>query len=65
MGLLEFFGTLFTVFFDVVYLVFVYLFFAKDIAPLAVAIAITVVFGLAAAYLTYRVGKYWINKLKK
>lgn len=65
MGSLEFFGTLFTILFDIVCLLFVYLFFAKGIAPLGVAIAVSAILGVSAIYLTYRVGKFWINKLKK
>lgn len=60
----EIFGTILTLGFDIFVILFVYFMLAKQIPVLAVAL-FAILFGGVGIWATYKVGRFWFNKLFK
>lgn len=60
----EIFGTIITVMFTILTIVFMKLFWVDAIAPTWVAIVFTVLFGATAIWACVRVGIYWYYRIK-
>lgn len=60
----EIFGTILTIFFTIMTVIFIKLFWVDAIAPFWVALIFTIAFGVTSIWVCVKVGTWWYYKIK-